>query len=320
MEIFANEASAVLDGSINDSVTSITVKSQVRVPSSGTFRARIDNEYLKVTAVSGNTWTVVRNDGGSSADSHSDNAPINLVVTKEAVDAIVSVRQSGSEIANRRALNFVGATVADDAANGQATITVSSGPVDEIAFTTPPASNTLTWVNQGSASVSNNSYGGWHLNAPAVGASDNNRMLVTSIPGSTPWSFIVRLNVLTLSVNYVDAGLVIRESSTGKFYRLAWGVGGIEVTRWSGPGSFAANEMAPTPVYGTPIRWGKIAYDGTNIVFSVSHDGLNWLQLRSVGKTSYFTTGPDQVGIVANANQASGGLSCGISVLSWTLG
>lgn len=321
MEQFSNEGSAVLDGGINNSVTSITVKSPIRVPATGTFRARIDDEYIKVTAVSGNTWTVARNDGGSSAASHSDNAPINLVVTREAVDAIVSVRQSGSEVANRRALNFLGATVADDAVNGQATITISSGPVDEVAFTTPPASNTLTWVNQGTATVSNNSYGGWHLNAPAVGASDNNRMLVTSIPGTTPWSFIVRLNVLTLSVNYTDAGMTIRESSTGKFYRLGFGVSGVVVDRWSGPTSFASNEMSPTAIsHGTPIRWGKISYDGTNIVFSVSHDGLNWMQLRSVGKTSYFTSGPDQVGVVANANQASGGLSCGVSVLSWFLG
>jgi len=321
VEQFSNEGSAALDGAITNSVTSITVKSPVRVPSSGTFRARIDDEYLKVTAVSGNTWTVTRNDGGSTAASHSDNAPITIIVTKEAVDAIVSVQQSGSEIANRRVINFIGATVADDSGNSRVNVTMASGPVDEVAFTTPPATGTLTWVNQGTGTVSNNSYGGWHLNAPAGVGSDNNRMLVTSIPGTTPWSFVCRVNVLTLNVNYVVGGMVIRESATGKFYRLGWGTGGIEVTRWSGPSSFASNDMAPTAVsHSTPIRWGKIAYDGTNIVFAISHDGLNWMQLRSVGKAAFFSSGPDQIGVIANANQASGGLSCGVSVLSWFLG
>ena len=72
MEQFTNEGGANLNGAITSSATSITVKTTANIPSSGTFRARIDDEYLKVTAVSGLTWTVVRADGGSTAASHAE--------------------------------------------------------------------------------------------------------------------------------------------------------------------------------------------------------------------------------------------------------
>ncbi len=102
MERFPNEASAELDGAINNSVTSITVKSAVRVPASATFRARIDDEWLKVTNVSGTAWVETAESGaaligvpgvgpfGELAAGSLENSNVDL--TQELVDLIIAQR------------------------------------------------------------------------------------------------------------------------------------------------------------------------------------------------------------------------------------
>jgi hypothetical protein len=81
--LFRNNASTTLSGSINNSQTSITVISGSSFPSSlgsdyfyatmyevsGNPAVEINIEIIKVTAVSGNVWTVVRAQDGTSARS-----------------------------------------------------------------------------------------------------------------------------------------------------------------------------------------------------------------------------------------------------------
>src|SRR6267142_3488153 len=58
-ENFANDAVTHLNGDVNDSQTVITVANSTGFPAAD-FRIRIDSEIMKVTALSGNDWTVVR--------------------------------------------------------------------------------------------------------------------------------------------------------------------------------------------------------------------------------------------------------------------
>ncbi len=78
-----------------------------------------------VTAVSGDTWTVVRGNGSSTAATHLNGANVYGIVTAEAMNAISTIQSSGTEISNRRTLNFIGASVADDSANSRCDITVA---------------------------------------------------------------------------------------------------------------------------------------------------------------------------------------------------
>lgn len=130
MEQFSNAAGANLDGGVDATTTTVVVKNPVNVPSSGTFRALIDTEYLMVTAVSGSTWTVERGSEGSTAAAHADNAPINLIVTKGAIDSILTVSQDGTEVGSRRHLNLeagsnVALTVADDPSNARVNVNIA---------------------------------------------------------------------------------------------------------------------------------------------------------------------------------------------------
>jgi hypothetical protein len=135
VEQFSNNPSTTLtnSGGISSSATSLTVASGGPFPSSGTFRIIIDGEIIQVTAVSGTTWTIVRGDGGSIAATHAQGANIYGILTAEALNSAVTVQSAGTEVSDRRVLNFVsGATVADNSGSGRCDITISggSGPLD----------------------------------------------------------------------------------------------------------------------------------------------------------------------------------------------
>lgn len=123
MELYANEAQTALDGDIDDDDTTITVLSATGFPSDGNFRIRIGNEFMKVTAVSGSDFTVVRGDGGSTAVAHDDGDIIYGVLTKEALEALVQVQVNGTDVGDgRRILNFQNFTADDDSGNSRVNI------------------------------------------------------------------------------------------------------------------------------------------------------------------------------------------------------
>lgn len=66
---------STLNGGINNSVTSLIVTSSSGFPATP-FVAQIGTEDLKVTTVSGTTWTVTRAFDGTSAASHSNADPV----------------------------------------------------------------------------------------------------------------------------------------------------------------------------------------------------------------------------------------------------
>lgn len=127
-----------MPGDLDNSATTLTLTSISTFPSSYPYRARIDDELFKVTATPGaNQLTVVRGDGGTTAASHLDTAPVRVVLTKESLDAIVSIQQGGSETSNRRVLNFTGgATVTDDSGNGRTNIAIPAGGGSTVGYGT----------------------------------------------------------------------------------------------------------------------------------------------------------------------------------------
>lgn len=73
----SNATSVTLNGSINDSVTTITVSSTVNLPSAGFIK--IDNETITYSAVSGNDLIYcVRGSNNTTAASHTTGAAITL--------------------------------------------------------------------------------------------------------------------------------------------------------------------------------------------------------------------------------------------------
>ena len=80
-ERFANGGLSSLAAGIDNSVTSLTVKSAVGFPTGGNFRIIIDSEIMLVTDVQGKTFTVTRGQEGTSAASHDADAAVFHVLT-----------------------------------------------------------------------------------------------------------------------------------------------------------------------------------------------------------------------------------------------
>lgn len=98
IETFINGQSVTtLNGSINNSVTSIIVTDATQLPALPNYRIRIDNELLLVTAISSNILTVLRGIEGTSAASHTSLSFVNFELTQDAmrsdvVNGIINVK------------------------------------------------------------------------------------------------------------------------------------------------------------------------------------------------------------------------------------
>jgi hypothetical protein len=81
VEQLANNPVTTLSSGINSSVTSLSVTSAAAFPSVGPFTIKIDTELLRVTGVSGTTFTVTRAQESTTAASHSTAATVSLQIT-----------------------------------------------------------------------------------------------------------------------------------------------------------------------------------------------------------------------------------------------
>lgn len=67
-----NKVTTSLNGGITAAATSVIVNSAAGFPAEGDFFVLIEDEILRVTAVSGSTFTVIRGEDGTTAVSHAD--------------------------------------------------------------------------------------------------------------------------------------------------------------------------------------------------------------------------------------------------------
>jgi hypothetical protein len=86
IEHYANNPVTTLNGSINNSVTSLTVTDASTFPATGYFSIIVGSELMTVTAVSGNTFTVVRSAEGTTAASHASGVNVTQIWTKRSED------------------------------------------------------------------------------------------------------------------------------------------------------------------------------------------------------------------------------------------
>lgn len=154
-----------------------------------------------------------------------------------------------------------------------------------------------TWLNQGSATLTNNTVG-TTLFAPTSGASHDALMYYVSAP-STPYSYTIHSRI-------TPAGFVANAGNTFCTAGLGWydGTAKLEVLVWSYNGSAGPtfyvqdytsfNGTVTNPFSGTGNLalmndlWMQIRDDGTTVYYKVSYDGVNFFTVYSVAKASGF--------------------------------
>lgn len=286
-EVFSNNATTTLSSSITSSATSISVASASAFPSTGNFRLLCGTEIMLCTAVSGNTFTVVRGQEGTTAASQTSGTTISQIVTL------------GSFTRSR----------IDD-------FHLSYGSQPPVGRLYDASGNVLTSssfsiVNNVSATITDAADGTIVARVPAQSGTNNNNVvsLLRTIP-STPYSLVAALQYMFVPHNFgtFRTGLTISDGTKFLCSNVYLGSSGPACAEIS---EYSSATSSPSPadyldslLYQSLYLWLKIADDGTNLTFYRSPDGQNWLEDFQVGRTSYLT--PAYVGLfLDNATQVA---------------
>ena len=137
-------------------------------------------------------------------------------------------------------------------------------------------------------------------------AGDNVRAFLQPIPG-TPWEFQAKLSMHGNVVPYAGAGLILRESSTGKII-LWWATLNnsapvtpvLDVDRYTNETTSNSTPFRATASPGWPLYFA-LRNDGTTLHYGYSADGKTYGEVFTESPTAFLLGGADQVGIATNA-------------------
>ena len=307
---------ATLNGTIGSGDGSLVVSSATLFPTIPQFHLVIEDEILLVTAVSGTTFTITRGAESTTPASHTSGVPVRIRLTKAALQGIGGSVNIDGTFASRPAAGTVGRFFlpsdgfASSRDNG--TSWNSYGP---IFLFTEPDDSIFSWVNQGTASVVTTN-GGITLTMPGTGSSTNAALRVATAP-STPYTITVYFaHSILFNKQFTRMGLVFRESSTGKFVSMLLTDGTLYFTKWNSATAISA-DYSNFAVAQT-INWYQITDDGTNLIFRVSGDGINFQQIETRARTNFLAGGPNQIGFLVSANnQGTPNFDATTTLLSW---
>lgn len=173
---------------------------------------------------------------------------------------------------------------------------------------TPPVNSQFSWINQGTAVITEESNGIYLSDTSGSGSGDSVHIRKKSVP-AIPYKVTVALTTIggTGSVYY---GLTWRESSSGKLHSFLFGNSGtIYLIAFTNPTLFSSTTASvsfASQATQMPPRWMRLTDDNTNRICSYSNDGLHFFPIFSVARTNHLTA--DEWGFCINCKptQASG--------------
>jgi hypothetical protein len=162
----------------------------------------------------------------------------------------------------------------------------------QVMSATPTSASTglTTWLNQGSAAVSDSAVGVC-IDAPTSGTSTNLTGRYMAAP-TAPYTITALIAATRASTSFSGAGIGWYDGSA-KLHLLSYSInnGGVPyllVNKWNSVTSFnAADFTSSNNAFAQPI-WLRVADDGTNVSFAFSQDGYTFIPLFSVAKASGF--------------------------------
>lgn len=308
MEQYANNASSTLNGAINNSVTSITVLDASSFPSSGDFQIRIENEILKVTAVSSNTLTVVRAQEGTSAASHADTTPVLHILTKQSFlnlirDSIAKGTYSSRPSASREGQLYL-------ATDNPGIIYRDNGSAWEIIpgidgpFPKPDFTKFGTWVNQQNASYSQV---GDFIRFEDDGTNNSGedlRLRVQSLVGTATATITLGCRYYCNSRAPLVFGVAFRKSGTGAILGLGFIIRDgtalkTFLARWTDYNTFGTTHLEQLLDARTDVIYLRGKWTGSsNFEFYVSKDGTKWMKYHTITDSNLSSF--DQLGVFVN--------------------
>jgi len=308
-EQYTNNGQTTLAGTITSGATSLVVATNTTFPTvAGQFRILIDSEIMIVTGGftgGGVTWTVSRGAEGTTAAAHNNGATVTEVLTAGAIDQVrIETFGAGGQASIPAGQKQGRVYLANDAPlawydNGTHWVPIIHNAHGIIlAPDNPIVPANFSWVNQGSATIATIGAGSVLLSTPA-GTGDQIRAQVKAVPAAPYKAEIGLLPFPGVEGNFHFAGILVRESSTGKLKTWACSKSDLQHAQltadlWTNPTTYSA-------AIGTRISYEhgwpafmRIFDDNTNLNFQISFNRQTWITLATNGRTLNMTA--DQVG------------------------
>lgn len=166
------------------------------------------------------------------------------------------------------------------------------------------------WVNQDSSTYTER--GGAGTIARASQAGDHNYLLTRSLSGApSTWLMTGKFTAVAGAGNYLDAGLVIRESGSGHFMNLILrNFATAVIFKWDSPTAFN-NVITTFSVPTIQTFYFRIRKNSvSSFDFEISYDGLSWRTVQAAYNVGAYIT-PDEYGFeMLNGSGEAGGVSC----------
>jgi hypothetical protein len=211
--------------------------------------------------------------------------------------------------------------------NGSGSITIATaggepgnGLFNRYISVTPTSSSTglTTWLNQGTASVSDSAVG-ICINAPSSGTTPGVISRYMAAP-STPYTITALMAATRNSSSSNGVGIGWYDGSA-KLHVISYStVSGapavFQVNKFNSVSSFNGSDFTSNANQFPQPVWVQIRDDGTNVSFAFSQDGFFFLTVFSVAKSSGFLGATGYSNIVFFVNP-QGSQTLG-TVLSWT--
>jgi hypothetical protein len=184
---------------------------------------------------------------------------------------------------------------------------------------TRPVLANFTQVNAGSSTLTQSGFAVVLAENNSASSVDQLRLCEISPPSSGAWTITARIEPsFAFTGFYPRIGLYARDSASGKVDCYWWAPWGpyyanewySSVTAWVSRTQLNGANGGYTPLH----KWMRLQYDGTNLKFFVSNDGLAFVQLYSVSATHYLPVAPTGCGFVVNPDA----LNYSVRLLSWT--
>lgn len=337
---FTNYVETTLTAAISSSATVITITSATGFPTTAPFRAKLGDggtaENIIVTAgAATTTWTITRGAENSTAVAHLLGEKVSNPLSVGGFDDLFDYMVDFGARASRPAPSTLGKFYFSDDPGWyffreDGSTWSAWGPYYKAE---EPNDIIFSWINP----VSNGAVGfnwifdgGVFLQAPPLtGASEairaRYRETTWDTPITTPYQVTAALMPLLDDTNNTSCGIVFGEVATGKliFFRLIYDGASLTKTdlllsldKYTTFSSFSANyKQKSASTLSKGLSWLRMRDDGTNLIWSFSTDGKNFLEFYSATRGDFFTTAPDQIGYAVNTNNTTG--SAGMFLASW---